>query len=253
VLPDIKSEILACRFVFLTPPSDQTPHSSLVHMFETIRRHCAAPETAFLGFAGKAGEWLLDFDRLIPVLRESAVHGQPQIILGTAFSFVHLLEFMTRQELRFHLPRGSRVMETGGYKGRSRVLPKAELHAGITTALGIPPSLIFSEYGMSELSSQAYDAMPAGAQVASTSAWRPESAPRILRFPCWARSHVFSPETGQEVADGETGLLRVFDLANVWSTMAIQTEDLAVRRGEGFELLGRAPGAEPRGCSLMPT
>jgi len=53
------------------------------------------------------------------------------------------------------------------------------------------------------------------------------------------------------VAEDETGLIRVFDLANVWSVLAIQTEDLGVRRGDGFELIGRAERSEPRGCSLM--
>jgi hypothetical protein len=62
---------------------------------------------------------------------------------------------------------------------------------------------------------------------------------------------IISPETGREVADGETGLIRVFDLANVFSVMAIQTEDLGIRRDEHFELIGRAQLAEPRGCSLM--
>ena len=57
--------------------------------------------------------------------------------------------------------------------------------------------------------------------------------------------------SGREVADGETGLVRIFDLANVFSVLAVQTEDLAIRRGDGFELLGRAAAAEPRGCSLM--
>jgi hypothetical protein len=75
----------------------------------------------------------------------------------------------------------------------------------------------------------------------------------VFRFPPWARVRVVSPETGREVVDGETGLLRVFDLANVFSVMAIQTEDLAVRRGDGFELISRAKLAEPRGCSLMTT
>jgi hypothetical protein len=62
---------------------------------------------------------------------------------------------------------------------------------------------------------------------------------------------IISPESGCEVAEGEPGLVRVLDLANVFSVAAIQTEDLGVRRGEGFELLGRAQLAEPRGCSLM--
>ena len=69
--------------------------------------------------------------------------------------------------------------------------------------------------------------------------------------PPWCRALVISPETGREVADGETGLLRILDLANVRSVMAIQTEDLAVRCGKGFELIGRASQAEARGCSLL--
>jgi len=101
--------------------------------------------------------------------------------------------------------------------------------------LGVPASHILGEYGMSELSSQAYD-----------------SAGGIFHFPPWARACVISPETGALSGEGETGLLRVLDLANIASVMAVQTEDLAVRRGEGFDLLGRAAWAEPRGCSLMP-
>jgi hypothetical protein len=133
-------------------------------------------------------------------------------------------------------------METGGYKGRTRALPKPELHRLITNALGVLPSRIVCEYGMSELSSQAYDCAASALP----------DQPRLFRFPPWCRAVVVSPETGAEVREGETGLLRVFDLANVWSVMALQTEDLAVRRGDGFELLGRASWAEARGCSLLP-
>jgi hypothetical protein len=89
-----------------------------------------------------------------------------------------------------------------------------------------------------------------------TRQWIFYSALRIphsaFQFPPWTRVQIISPESGTEVAEGETGLLRVFDLANVYSVMAVQTEDLAIRRGDDFELLGRAALAEPRGCSLMP-
>ena len=74
---------------------------------------------------------------------------------------------------------------------------------------------------------------------------------RHFYFPPWARVQITSPETGREVAEGETGIIRIFDLANVFSVAAIQTEDLGIRRGAGFELIGRAQMAEPRGCSLM--
>jgi hypothetical protein len=97
---------------------------------------------------------------------------------------------------------------------------------------------------MSELSSQAYD-MRTG-----TSCPAPRAS-RLFHFPPWARAQIISPENGREVAAGETGLLRIFDLANVFSVMAIQTEDLAIRHVDGFELIGRAETAEARGCSLM--
>src|SRR5206468_11450043 len=137
----------------------------------------------------------------------------------------------------------SRAMETGGYKGRSRHLPRAELHSLITQRLGIPASHIVCEYGMSELSSQAYDSEVRNAERGV----RKEA--RVFRFPPWARVRIVSPETGREIAEGERGLIQVSDLANVSSVLAIQTEDLGVRRGAGFELLGRAALAEPRGCS----
>jgi hypothetical protein len=75
--------------------------------------------------------------------------------------------------------------------------------------------------------------------------------PRHFRFPPWARVQIICPENGQEVALGQTGLIQVFDLANVYSVMALQTEDLGVRQTDGFELIGRNFRAEPRGCSLM--
>ena len=122
--------------------------------------------------------------------------------------------------------------------------PRAELHELITRRLGIPQSHIVCEYGMSELSSQAYDH-----QIGT--APDPKQHARTYGFPPWARAQIVSPETGCEVAEGETGLIRVLDLANVYSVMAIQTEDIGIRRGDGFELIGRARLAEPRGCSLM--
>ncbi|MCW5558057.1 MAG: hypothetical protein KIT22_09550, partial [Verrucomicrobiae bacterium] len=149
------------------------------------------------------------------------------------------LDGMASRGQRLELPPGSRAMETGGYKGRSRTLTRSELHGAIRECLGIGPEFIVSEYGMSELSSQAYDGV-AGAT----------NEPRVFRLPPWARAVVVSAETGREVAEGEAGLLRLLDLANVGSVMAVQTADLAIRRGDGFELLGRAPASEARGCSL---
>jgi hypothetical protein len=262
VLPDFRFPISDFRLVCLTPPPAQAPHSSLVHMFETVRRKLGATETAFVGKLADDGGWTLDFAKIADLLspRCQTPDTRPLLLLGTAFSFVHLLDFLAEKNLRFDLPAGSRVMETGGYKNRSRSMPKAELHALIAERLGVPPSRITCEYGMSELSSQAYDGIEIGVRpspgaatlnMRASSDFQESPGSSIFHFPPWARARIISSETGNEVAEGGTGLIRVFDLANVFSVMAIQTEDLGIRRGDRFELVGRAQLAEPRGCSLM--
>lgn len=240
------------RFVFLTPPPAAAPQSSLVHMFETVRREFGGTLSPFTGIPANDGAWDLDFAATLAALEEGTASAQPLVLLGTAFSCVHLLDHLAARNIRLSLPPGSLVMETGGYKGRVRALTQAELHARMTERLGVPPNHIVCEYGMSELSSQAYDLRVSSSEFRVPSAAGAASGARgVFRFPPWVRVQVSSPETGREVAEGETGLLRVFDLANVWSVLAIQTEDLGVRRGDGFELIGRAAQAEPRGCSLM--
>jgi hypothetical protein len=229
--------------LMLTPSPARAPESSLVHMFDTVRRQFEFAESFFLGGLGAEGTWSVDLEDASRRLRHCEAEDQPVLIVGTAFSFVHLLDYLEEQGVSVALPQGSRAMETGGYKGRSRSVQRAELHAMISERLGIAPGNLVSEYGMSELSSQAYD-RAAGEDPVSV-------GPRVFRFPSWARARIISPETGQEVDEGKAGLVQVLDLANVYSLMAVQTEDLAIRRGPGFELLGRAAAVEPRGCSLM--
>lgn len=230
--------------ISLTPPSHLAPHSSLVHMFETLQRELGSADSIFLGGIAKDGAWTLDLEAAVDALRIGAQDGHTLMLLGTAFSFVHLLDYLEAQKLNFELPSGSIALETGGYKSRSRTLPRTELHSLISRRLGISPANIICEYGMSELSSQAYDRVFPGTR-------NTQYGTRNFRFPPWCRVQIISPETGLEVSEGETGLIRIFDLANVYSVMAIQTEDLGVRRGDHFELIGRAELAEPRGCSLM--
>lgn len=234
--------------VSLTPAPEQAPHSSLVHMIECLGRRCGRGPTRFGGRVDAADGWTVDVKRVGAWLGAAEAAGERCVVFGTAFGFVHLVEALDQEGVRFRLPAGSRVMETGGYKGRSRVLAKDELRRAIGRCLGVAASDIVGEYGMSELSSQAYE-RPAGSPGANEASGAGED--RVFEFPPWARPLVISPETGCEVRDGEPGLLRVIDLANVWSVMAVQTEDRVVRRDGGIGWLGRAPASEPRGCSLM--
>ncbi len=225
--------------ILLTPPPQAAPNSSLVHMLDTVRQKLARPASAFTGTALPDGSWEINFPQAIAKLESAQPEASRALVLGTAFSFVHLLDELEHRGLAFRLPTGSGAMETGGYKGRSRAMSKEALHARIASGMGLPRVAIVSEYGMSELGSQAYDT-----RVGAGGA-------RALRFPPWARSRVVSPETGIEVSEGEVGLIHVLDLANVYSAMHLQTEDMGIRRGDGFEMAGRAALSEPRGCSLQ--
>ncbi len=226
------------RFLLLTPPEHEAPESSLACMGAAVAAAFGDGAPSWFGRADPDRGWTLDLPALSEALLAGAAEGTPVCLFGAAFSFVHLLDHLEATGVCLHLPDGSRTMETGGYKGRSRVLSPTELHAALTRLLGVPPTHLVTEYGMCELASQAYD------RIAG------ETGPRVFRFPPWARARVISPETGEEVGEGEAGLLRVYDLANLHAVLAVQTEDLAVRRDGGFELLGRAARAEPRGCSL---
>jgi hypothetical protein len=235
LLPDRSS----MRILSLVPPAADAQNSSLAHMLTAVlRRYGTAPSRSTCHVSPE-GVWELDVDLVQRELESACAANEPLLLTGTAFGFVHLLESMDDRGLRIVLPAGSRLMETGGYKGRSRALAKAELYSRLTRALGIPELNIVSEYGMSELSSQAYDRQ---AGILS---------PRRLRFPPWCAARVASPETGTAVGPGESGLLEVVDLANAFSVLAVQTEDLAIAREDGFEYAGRASAATVRGCSLM--
>jgi hypothetical protein len=173
------------------------------------------------------------------LLAQLAGAATPVVLCGTAFAFVHLLDALERRGRSLRLPPGSRVLETGGFKGRSREISRDELHAAIETQLGVPRARVVNQYGMTELGSQFHD-----------SVLRFPSEPRRKLGPPWTRVRLLDPETNEESAPGAAGRIAIFDLVNTGSVFAVQTADLGQRRGDGFEVLGREAGAEARGCSL---
>ncbi|MGC8740267.1 MAG: long-chain fatty acid--CoA ligase [Candidatus Sumerlaeaceae bacterium] len=233
---------LRMKLFLLTPPPVEAPHSSLVFMLEAIRKKFAAQASRYYLRRGR-----LNSHALIQGLIDACRKDQPVFLLGTAFAFAFLLQDLSRLALRLCLPRGSRIMETGGFKGRVKEIPRDEFYAQLEEALGIPRSHIVNEYGMTELSSQFYDR---GLAETLTGRRVPVAEMSLKVGPPWTRVLIVDPITGEEVPPGKRGLIRVYDLANLGSVVAIQTEDIGVRCECGFEILGRAPSAPPRGCSL---
>ncbi|WP_433930790.1 acyl-protein synthetase [Sorangium cellulosum] len=229
------------RAIVLAPPLDEAPDSSLGFMIDRFAARLSGPATWHV----RGGE--LDAGGFARACGEARAAGGPAIVLGTSFAFVHLLEAPLPGGATL-LPAGSRVMQTGGYKGRSREVPADELRAAIARALGVPPSHVVGEYGMTELSSQLYEGTLAAALGGPAVAAR--AAPGLYHAPPWTRVTAVDPETLAPLPAGEIGLARIVDLANVDSAVAIQTADRVRVTDEGVELLGRAAGAPPRGCSI---
>jgi len=133
----------------LAPSQIEQPDSSLSHMFGVVLDALGEPGS---DFDVKNGELL--FDRVLTVLVESAASEMPITLCGTAFAFVHLIDHMGQRGVLIGLPSASRIMETGGFKGRSREVPRTELYAELKRVLGIPAERIVNQYGMTELGSQ---------------------------------------------------------------------------------------------------
>ena len=220
------------RMGILFPTEVVLANSSLAHYLALALREFGTTGSRY--FVGPNG---LDAAGLCDAIAEAQRNAQPYAVLGASYSFVHLLDKLKRQGKSFHLPPGSLVLDTGGYKGQSRELPLDAFYAELSSTLGIDRARCINMYGMTELSTQFYDAGNA-------------SVPSVKSGPHWIRSRLVDPLTGLDVPTNERGILVHCDLANFNSVTTILTEDVGQAAHGGFLLLGRAEGAQAKGCSL---
>ncbi|HEX6064292.1 MAG TPA: hypothetical protein VFZ04_08740, partial [Longimicrobiales bacterium] len=218
LLPPFREYVLSnveqVPMLALVPAAHESPDSSLSYMISAVIEQFSTADSTFaIGADGIHPEKIVDW------LDNQMARGQSVCVLGTSLAFVHLFERLQGMGRTFVLPRGSRVMDTGGFKGSERTITAAALRALYTTHLGVPAENVINEYGMTEMLSQFYDAQ------------------EVKRGPPWVRTIVVDPETLRELPHGETGLLRHVDLANLFSVSAIQTEDVGRMANDGFELL----------------
>jgi len=233
VLPELRTGERA-RIAVLAASPEEVPDSSLSHMFGVVLRSLGDARSRFFLRDGA-----LAHDEVQDELDAACASGTPVAVCGTAFAFVHLLDALAQRRRALVLPAGSRAMETGGFKGRARERSRDALYAEISAGLGIPASRIVNQYGMTELGSQFYD-----------SVLREPGAPRRKLAPPWTRVRIVDPLRGDLLPPGRVGAIVVQDLANTGSILAVQTADLGIATDDGFEVLGREPGAEERGCSI---
>lgn len=244
--------------------------SSLGHMMELFMQHfdgrplVADPQGAAWSSA-EPGRFLIDargvdIEGLERAARLAKHRSEPLYVLSTSFAMVAALDALEGASIV--APSRTKVMITGGFKGRSRHVDETQLRQAIAHAFGIQQERIVGEYGMTELSSQLFEQAgsvttlrePSDALVSGgtpTTAWWQQRGPSGVYFaPPWLRVRAVSPQTYQEVPHGEVGLAHFIDLANIDSCISVLTQDQVRNLGGGIQLLGRAPKAPPRGCSL---
>ncbi|HTJ85156.1 MAG TPA: acyl-protein synthetase [Polyangiaceae bacterium] len=220
------------RAFVLAPRFADAPESSLGFMIELFVRELGLPHETFVDGAA------VDAAAIERAARAARERGERVVVFGTAFAYVYALDALAGRRLA--LPEGSRALLTGGFKGRTREVPEGELRTAIGGVFDLPATHVVGEYGMTELSSQFYESTLAD----------DHAPPWVYAEPPWARVVPVDASTLEPVKDGDAGIARIEDLLNVDSAFAVLTADRVRRVAGGFELLGRAPGAPPRGCSI---
>jgi hypothetical protein len=220
------------RMGILFPTEVLMPNSSLAHYLALATDHFGTPNSTY--YLNENG---LRTDALCEALQEAQNSGEPFALLGASYSFVHVMDVMQARGQTFQLPAGSRLLDTGGFKGQSREIPMDAFYEQLSATFGVSRDQCLNMYGMTELSTQFYDAGN-------------RTVPSVKRGPHWIRSRLVDPLTGQDVLAGERGILAHTDLANFNSVVTILTEDVGLTSEDGFLLLGRAGGAQAKGCSM---
>lgn len=198
----------------LLPSYLEREGSSLIYMVDYLIRH-----------AGGGGFYLRDHEKLVVDMENDP---RPKILLGVSYALWDLAEGLAPKL------KNTIVMETGGMKGQREELPKEEFHRILCDGLGVEK--IHSEYGMAELTSQAYSL---GGNRFMTPSW--------MRVTCRDINDPFT-----ELGKGSRGGINIIDLASRYSCGFIQTQDVGVSFGDGsFSIEGRIERSDIRGCNLL--
>ena len=209
----------------LLPSYLERKNSSLVFMVDTLIKE---------SYNNLSGFYLYDYDKLHNAILHNEILMQPTILIGVTYA---LLDFAERYPMQL---RHTIIMETGGMKGRREEMTRQEVHKELQNNLGV--ALVHSEYGMTELLSQAYS-----------------KGDGIFHCPPWMKVLIREEDdpfkiysTTSLIEKPLTGAINVIDLANIYSCSFIATEDAGrLYTNKSFEVLGRIDNSDIRGCSLM--
>lgn len=202
----------------LLPSYLERQNSSLVYMVDKLIQRTEHPQSGF---------YLNEHEQLSVVLQELGKQKQPTLLIGVTFALLDFAE-------KFSFPlQHTVVMETGGMKGRRKEMIRPEVHDILKRSFHL--SAVQSEYGMTELLSQAYS-----------------KGEGLFNCPPWMKILMRDEEDPFVVNRSGSGTINVIDLVNIYSCSFIATDDVGRLNANGsFEVLGRVDGSDLRGCSLM--
>jgi len=202
----------------LLPSYLEREGSSLIYMVNHFIQKSKFPESGF---------YLNQWDELAEKLKTLELSGKKVLLIGVSFALLDLVE-----KHQFSL-KNTIVMETGGMKGKRKELIRTELHKQLKQGFGV--AYVHSEYGMTELLSQAYS-----------------KGEGIFKCPPWMKILTRDTEDPLSIIYNQTGGINIIDLANINSCSFIATKDLGKVNNDGsFEILGRFDSSDVRGCNLM--
>jgi anaerobic magnesium-protoporphyrin IX monomethyl ester cyclase len=221
------------------PPLNLAPHLGIGN---------AIPNFVF-DTSSSGPEWFMDStglksQELLTRLERCMSEGEPILMIGATFCFVHFMDFLKEKGKKFKLPAGSVVADGGGFKGKSREIAKNEYQSMIMDYFGLPETHIINMLGMTELNGVFFENV-----LRNYHEKRPLH--RCKEGTPWTRTLIVDPDTLEELPKGEVGLLKHYSLGNIHTVMGILTDDVGVAVESGFEVIGRASRTESRGCSIF--
>lgn len=223
--------------LILLPAQDVWDHSSLAYMFDRL----ALGKPSYHAVQNVKGD-SFDFDFGVAVDYLTSFEGlEPVVILSTSYGMVQFYDYIRNRGIKFELTEDSCLVHTGGFKGKARTLDRFEMDCLAWDLLGLAPSQIVCEYGMSELASQFWEISYRKRMVDGI------AASSFYMTPPWMRVRTIDPMTG---LDDPEGVIAVYDLASFWTCGAIMTQDIGDVAMPFVEVYGRAKGATEKGCSL---
>ncbi len=204
--------------VGLLPSYLERDNSSLVYMVNKLIEQSGHPQSGF---------YLDEYEKLASVIIDLEKKQQKTLLIGVTFALLNFAE-------QFPTPlQSTTILETGGMKGRRKEMIREELHAVLQNAFKVQS--IHSEYGMTELLSQAYS-----------------RGNGIFNTPPWMKILVRDEEDPLLVKQTGSGIVNIIDLVNIYSCSFIATDDAGkIYHDNSFKVLGRVDGSDMRGCSLL--